>query len=190
MYFYDFNTKVKPQLNPDKYYVYAHCTSKCGTVPTYVGSGTSKRIFDTNRRSKDWTNTFQKEGGFWLYIIYETTSRDEAGYVESKIIADRRPTLNKYHNPDFSFPEEVRELRSKAAKKQWETQTAHPNSIAAAIENLEISREERSLPVIRSDGKEFKSICEAARAVPCSPATIKSRVQSGESWRGFTFKYS
>lgn len=189
MHYYNFKTKEKPQLNPNKFYVYAHCTSEGDLTPDYVGVGNARRVFDTGRRSTEWTDTFQKEGGFWVYIILETNSRTEAGCVEEKVISKRKPRLNKYHNPNYQQSKEVRKLRSQKAKEQWRSQEAHPNSIEAGIENFLIAREERSLAVVRSDGKQFNSICEAARAIPCSPATIKSRIESGTSWKGYTFNY-
>ena len=156
----------------------------------YIGSGSVKRAFSLGQRNEDWHKRVSEAGHVDVYFIGAGESETAIRTHELKLINRLRPRCNRYGNPDFSISPKLREARRLSSLEAWKDRTAHPNSVASCIENCRQAREERSKPILRSDGELFPSLAEAARAIPCSPSTITKRIQEGTSWKGFSFQYA
>ena len=161
-----------------------------GDTLVYLGSGSVRRAFSLRQRNKDWHKSVSEAGHVDVYFIDAGEDETAIRLHEQKLINRLAPLCNKYHNPNFSISPELREARRLSALEAWKDRSAHPNSVNACIENCRQAREERSKPIVRSDGALFPSLAEAARAIPCSPSTITKRIQEGTSWKGFSFQYA
>ena len=156
----------------------------------YLGSGSIKRAFSTDQRNADWHKAMKEAEAADVYFLDVGDNEAAIRCHEHRLINRLRPPCNKYHNPDYRMSPELREAKRLASIESWRDRTAHPHSVISCIQNCAIARKERSKPILRSDGQRFPSLAEAARAVPCSPATITKRISDGTSWKGFKFQYA
>lgn len=75
------------RIDHKDFYVYQHKEADTGRV-FYVGRGRGKRITETgSKRSKFWTRTVQKHGGFIAEKVYENLSHDRANELEKMLIS-------------------------------------------------------------------------------------------------------
>jgi len=70
------------------YYTYTHSTPE--GVVFYVGKGSGRRAFSTNKRSIAWRNVVATHDGFAIKIIARFKTEDEAFDHEKQLIAQLR----------------------------------------------------------------------------------------------------
>ena len=171
----------------DIFVVYSHWI---GDKLIYVGSGSVPRAFDKFQRNDLWHQAVSEAG--YVDVYFSDVGDNEAAIRahEQKLISRLCPAANRYFNPNYSMPAEQREAKRISSTLAWENRVAHPNSVAACIENCRKGREARSKKVKRSDGTVFPSLASAARDLSCSTSTITNRIHNGTSWKGFKFTYA
>ena len=184
-----YNTPALPEgLDSPKnlYVVYAHYVDD---HIIYVGSGSVKRAFSTKRRNDTWHELAQEAKSLDVYFLDVSENAPAIRQHERKLIQRLKPLANRYLNPSFSMPQSFRDMCSRNSKLMWQTRVANPRSGEAGAPNLAKFREQRSTPILRSDGVAFPTLAATAKALDCSCNAVRNHVLNGKPFKGFTFKY-
>ena len=182
-----YNTPALPEgLDSPKnlYVVYAHYVDD---HIIYVGSGSVKRAFSTKRRNNTWHELAQEAKSLDVYFLDVSENAPAIRQHERKLIQRLKPLANRYLNPLYSMPEEFREARSRHSLKMWETRVADPRCGEAGKRNFQKFRDERAIPILRSDGVSFPSLSAASKALKCSHNTVRKYLANGKPFKGYTF---